>query len=1252
MSKLNQIQNALKELDGAKFQKLADSYLKKKGYEHLNPLGSVLGADKVRVGTPDTLISLPNGKYVFAEHTTTVGNLYKKLDGDISKCLDESKTGIALSKIDEIVLCHTGYLEAKEIDLLSEKCQKAGVNLSIFDIGVISYDLHDKFRGLAKDFLGVEVDTGQIISPTEFIRLYGKNKLTTKLDTNFLFREEDLARLELALNSEELIIISGKAGVGKTRLALEAVRNFKVAHPEYETYCVLNNAGVNIFDDLKIYLSEPKSFLVIVDDANRISKFEYVVNMLKSKHDDQKLKVIATVRDYALESIMRSARELGVSEVIKLEVFTDQQIKTLVESEYQIRNYLYQDRIVALAKGNPRLAMMMADLAKRKDSLDSIANVSALYDAYYASIRDDLNDLNDQGLLKVAGIVSFFRAVDRKNEAQMQSIQQVFCVNCDEFWTRVKRLHDLEIVDVYEDEVVKISDQVLATYLFYLAVFKEEIFNFGVLLNSFFPQQRRRLIDAINPVFEAFDGVALTETIRPYVNTLWEANSEEKNKSVLFEIMEVFWFIDETKVLIHISDEIENLPFESCDKLALNYKKNSGSIDASILKILKLFKYSNQSNFRIALDLLCRYAEKVPTALAQILYIFQDSFGFTHKSYFYSYEIQKAVIDVIVEKSDKGKNVFFTKIFFSTVEKYLSTDFDCHESSDGNSISLIKFKLAETNEIREVRFKSLDTLISLFSREEYQSDVLEVLNNYSRSALNHSVSSIIEQDAIQLIPFISQQLSPVKFKHCYIAITYLNVLSDLKVKFDSDLVKKFHTNIFHIYKLLTTDYRERSVLKLDHNEYEEHKKARILKYVGKLNLESLKDLIDKCVEINASISITHSAFEFQQNFTYLLTLIEKNNTYLFVEICEYYLKLGNPIDIQPELLVKHLLDILGVDKTSEFLTRMEFNNKNSWILSFYQLIPSESINQDRLDQLLSIYKSTDLPSLPYRWTFLLNYQLFESKIISVVARIIHSRTEVDSKFAYAYNGLFYSDGIQEIIIDQFKDDIALLKTVYFQHLKCDRHGDYHGETFNQILNLDSNFIRNYIEWMFSSKKLLSEFDDERDYSFLWDRADYKDVMQKAVDVVFELEKDNKHFSYLKVFFGIRDRRQEIHISSKQLDFMMDQISARHHDVDFMYYIFSIVLYLPVEDRIKAFTSFVKFNKKYSVFEVLPIIPRARFWSDSAVPTLQAEIDYLGKLLPIFNDVLLLKHKHKVEEMITNARKEIEFEKKRDFMKDS
>ena len=49
------------------------------------------------------------------------------------------------------------------------------------------------------------------------------------------------------------------------------------------------------------------------------------------------------------------------------------------------------------------------------------------------------------------------------------------------------------MVDLYENEVVRISDQVLSTYLFYLAFFKEKIIIFSDILQNYFPDYRAKI---------------------------------------------------------------------------------------------------------------------------------------------------------------------------------------------------------------------------------------------------------------------------------------------------------------------------------------------------------------------------------------------------------------------------------------------------------------------------------------------------------------------------------------------------------------------------------------------------------------------------------------------------------------------------------------------------------------------------------------------------------------------------------------
>jgi len=66
------------------------------------------------------------------------------------------------------VLCHNSVLKPKEQKKLEDLCVSKGVRPSVLGLGPIAQDLYHKYPGLARDFLGIQVDTGQIVSPEEF----------------------------------------------------------------------------------------------------------------------------------------------------------------------------------------------------------------------------------------------------------------------------------------------------------------------------------------------------------------------------------------------------------------------------------------------------------------------------------------------------------------------------------------------------------------------------------------------------------------------------------------------------------------------------------------------------------------------------------------------------------------------------------------------------------------------------------------------------------------------------------------------------------------------------------------------------------------------------------------------------------------------------------------------------------------------------------------------------------------------------
>ena len=95
------------------------------------------------------------------------------------------------------------------------------------------------------------------------------------LDTVFRFRENELKHALQAWDKCNLLIISGRPGVGKSRFALECCQRFIKDHNDYKIRCVFNK-GPDLFEDIRVHFSESGSFIIFVDDANRISRFDYI----------------------------------------------------------------------------------------------------------------------------------------------------------------------------------------------------------------------------------------------------------------------------------------------------------------------------------------------------------------------------------------------------------------------------------------------------------------------------------------------------------------------------------------------------------------------------------------------------------------------------------------------------------------------------------------------------------------------------------------------------------------------------------------------------------------------------------------------------------------------------------------------------------------------------------------------------------------------------------------------------------------
>ena len=348
MSRLQTIQNALISINDTVFQDLCDSFLFSinGNYTAYSRTGSQEGKQKTKKGTPDSFFRDRNGKYVFVEYSTNITTGISKLKSDIEKCIDVDKTKVPIQNIDKIILCYNFNLKPHEVQSLYNVIGGARIELILYSLDALSLELCLNHRDLVQEYLNISFDTGQVVSIERFVEEYDKASkgIATPLNNPFVHREKELKELKEIICKDDLIILYGAPGVGKTKLALETIKDFAKENDSYEAYCI-SYKNSSLIEDLYQYLNEDRDYILFVDDANRIDSLGQVLGLYKAPRKG-KLKILMTVRDYACSIIEKSCREMQY-ESYEIKELTDEQIIDIVKgSPFGILNPLYHKEIM------------------------------------------------------------------------------------------------------------------------------------------------------------------------------------------------------------------------------------------------------------------------------------------------------------------------------------------------------------------------------------------------------------------------------------------------------------------------------------------------------------------------------------------------------------------------------------------------------------------------------------------------------------------------------------------------------------------------------------------------------------------------------------------------------------------------------------------------------------------------------------------------------------------------------------------
>lgn len=1271
--RLKLIEQQLLGIDSAAFQNLCDIYLAFREQEltSISRTGSQFGKQKTVKGTPDTFFRLADGSLRYVEFTTKADGLVDKIKEDIDKCLDPTKTGVPANQVHKIIICFNSRLNVAEETAITQYAVSKNIRIELIGLDWLAIEISSKYLILAKDILGIPLDTGQLLPLRNFIDEYNNKagKLSTPLDNIFLHRKTELAEIENILATNDLLIISGSPGVGKTKIALKALDNFLSANKNYSAFAV-SKKDQDISEDLKIHLQQEKNYILLVDDANRqLPNFKQILGVFRENRKGN-IKLLITVRDYALSDIENECMDF-MHQTITLNKFTDEEIIQIISSDsFEIKNPKYQKRIVEIADGNARLAIMASRLAKQEQVgflYGDGDRIFELYDYYFRTFIKDFDILGNNVLLKALGIISFFFTVDRSNKEFIENILKTFEIDYYEFNEAIDVLHEKELLEVKYNHA-RVSEQVMATYFFYKVFIKDEILSFKTLLFTFFPVWKKRFSDTIIPSNNSFGYDNVLKKINGSLDEyLYSIYSEEEK---VLEFFSLFWFYKREETLNYFHQKIKQLPEPENPVYESKYETNDfvWDRDKTLDFLSDLFIHFTES-FVPALELAFEYCRKKPESLPELIRRIREKLLFDDDDHRFDFQRQVELFNLLIAKF-KAKQPHYVEAFFDLAGTFLSHHYQITKGGRNHSITFYQYPLPFYEVTKDFRKSIWTTLFENF--KTYPKEVLAILKNF-RPGYKKAIPEILEFDLSLLLPFIENNLDPASFEHIHFIHDFVSMLNreELADKSYQNLKAKFNSKEYEYFRKLDWNTL-RGKQDYDFEKYDDFQKLKEQDVRTSFLFKSETEFATLHTAIKNTLSLEgNNIWGIEQS----LNIITEENFLrnnelgfkLLISILENYPTGVNPL---------HKVVKVIVNKSPQWALRLWnlINNwkheyKLYWQLSFFDYIPAELANNFYKTALLETIKSIDkgcylqfesfekfipiqsdklkdkvgrfLMTLPVIRN-IINYK--EKNIIEEILSIVYNKIEVQNlRINLSFH---FFEKYSAMLADNFE----LLKRSYIQQeKKVSNHFDLQHAGLKALLQIKPDFLLEYIDTFYTDKENRHSRSTHNQLAFVWDLEQSNELIKKAVVLIIE---NNYYFGIgehpLIIFFHNLNEEQKI----KAKAFILSFISEYNTDDKKMNPVFDVLRHTLKEFFEEAFLHYLRLNTDIDNFKKIWWIGNGGTYSgDVIIGEIHAKEwqNILSMVVKSNNQLDLIPIKTYIKKQIENELKSGEEERKRKFI---
>ena len=1255
------IESKLRILNADTFHRLADHYLfcyDSNDYESINPMGQSEGKQKSRKGTPDTKIRLASGQYIFIQYTTQQDYpnntiLYKKLLEDLESCLNVSKSKVPLKDIARIVLCFNSNINSETETKLYDKIKGYEIELKLINLSTIAYSIYKYYPYLAKDYLNIEIDTNQLLPLQNFIKEYEKGGFAAPLSNSFFYREAELEEAVASVEKNLITIISGKAGVGKSRLAVEVVTQ-QSQKDAGVAYCI-KNKDQPIINDLRRSLSSAKKYLIYIDDANK--SIDHLKALIAFYHEtDTKFQMIITVRDYALNEI-KPLIESYSHHIIHLDALDSQEIVEIISAApFGVTGLDSKNKINDIAKGNPRLAIITA-VALRDKKFDRIASPFNIYESYFKCVSKENHKLTNPDYIRVLGILAFFRSIDRDKQDLCKKIYTAFNIEENDFWTKLYDLEKYEIVDVFIDKsVVKFSDQILEGFIFYQCFFIDKLIDYSIILDNFLVTHERKIYSTFIDICNTFEFENVKNLILPFIQKKYQLL--DHNGCDIISFLKIFWpcLQEETLLLIEkridqyksqtdlvlidefITVQSDTKSFALQDGVILNKGINDDIFDL----ISEFLKYQVK-DFDLAAELMFDYVERRQELAEKLVTFIQDNFEFNCHDIIYIHWCRRESIftKLIIAKAVQGKSVFRYVILKLIPNFFKGRGYGrCHPQDFKSSFSYI-LPLPEEQflEMRKMYWEYLietyflypKLSLSFFSIKTHHSNCYEGVPATDWSFIDGLIANNFDLSKFEDVYFVNQILERIKF---------------------GGINETLYANLKE--RALTPDYKK--YLALDHfrpkreeipgknDDYKICVNKKVLLSVFSLtdfnSYTTALDFIGKCANMRIWESYRAS------NAAQIIINDLMQNTDYFSEIFKYILKKDYFREIFDFTWFYniHYKQVDYIDTMEHILHTEDYPSKANVLCNFYGYLPEPNVNVARAHAYLDVMEQITGSYCLYFNNVVYYVKINASFLTDAVNNFLQRAKEGKCTFSVGYDfiqrGFAYMGGIESA------------ERLYLHLLKNCIDFDRDGSELRFILNKDITFIDKCIE-VIIDKKTRNKVKGHLEISSVWDTDNYAIGVEKALDRLMASYSGN-YFEVediLRNLFQTPRNTQDGFLKKREIA-ISNYISKYSHEKERMNMLFEVIVSedIELENNLKLFLTL---NTGIEIFKTISWVKHEMFYSGNEI--IPADV-YAGKWYEIgsFIEKLTpkskyLKHRAHINSEINDCRSSVIRDQKWNFI---